>query len=127
VLISASLLANEGPEFLEILINRQSGTNCAAFWKKDIAVRLVQYKSKTGERRVGVVTADGAKVQALAGTHSVYELATSAIGHGHSLAEEAKKHTLGSAEDYDAILADHRVLPPLDHPDPRVSGSRELV
>ncbi len=87
-------------------------------------MRLVQFRTGDGARRVGAVADDG--VTALDGVDSVYRLALEAIAGDRPLAELAADMAAGPAHDYDAIVADGRLLPPLDHPDPAhlaVSGT----
>ena len=71
-----------------------------------------------GARRVGVVSEDGRSARGLDGVESVYALAREAIDEGAGLAELARALATGETHDYDAIAADGRLLPPLDHPDP---------
>ena len=79
-------------------------------------MRLVQFELNTGERRVGLV--DGDLVHEVPGANSVRELALAAIEAGVSLAQQVDQHGLGLTHDYPALLAELRILPPLDHPDP---------
>ena len=79
-------------------------------------MRLIQFETATGERCVGVVEGDYAlQVQ---GTGSTRELALQAIAAGRDLAAEVQAAGLSERHDYLALLAEGRVLPPLDHPDP---------
>lgn len=79
-------------------------------------MRLVQFEVNNGERRVGVV--DGAQVREVQGAASVRELALAAIEAGVSLAQQVESLGLGASHDYAELLAELRILPPLDHPDP---------
>ena len=79
-------------------------------------MRLVQFELTTGERRVGLV--DGNLVHEVPGANSVRDLALAAIEAGVSLAQQVDQHGLGITHDYPALLAELRILPPLDHPDP---------
>ena len=79
-------------------------------------MRLVQFELTTGERRVGLV--DGNLVHEVPGANSVRDLALAAIEAGVSLAQQVDQHGLGITNDYPALLAELRILPPLDHPDP---------
>jgi hypothetical protein len=81
-------------------------------------MRLVQFETPNGERRVGRVTGDGRMVEALSGIDSVYQLAQSAIGHGRSLAEVAGGARAHEPQALAELLAEGRLLMPLDHPDP---------
>ena len=56
----------------------------------------------------------------------VYDLALSAHRRGESLSALVESHLSHERVDYDGIIAEHRLLPPLDHPDPAhciVSGT----
>ena len=79
-------------------------------------MRLVQFKSEDGKRRVGIV--DGAKLRILDGVDSVHRLALDAIAAGKPLAEMAQSRAGKASADYDAVIASGRILPPVDHPDP---------
>ena len=78
-------------------------------------MRLVQF-DPNGERRVGVV--DGNTVREVQDARSVRELALAAIEAGVGLAQQVDSLGLGARHDYAALLADLKILPPLDHPDP---------
>lgn len=79
-------------------------------------MRLVQFELPNGERRVGVV--DGDTVREVQAARSVRELALAAIEAGVGLAQQVDSLGLGARHDYTALLADLKILPPLDHPDP---------
>ena len=79
-------------------------------------MRLVQFELNNGERRVGVV--DGARLREVQGAGSVRELALAAIEAGASLQQQVDSLGLGDSHDYAALLAEQKILPPLDHPDP---------
>ena len=81
-------------------------------------MRLIQFKDRSGERRVGLPEGDGAAVATLSGVASVYELAWAAVQDGRGLAAAVEALPRGVVEDYDAILAEGRILAPLDHPEP---------
>jgi hypothetical protein len=81
-------------------------------------MRLVQFATESGERRVGIVDADGASLVPLAGATTTHELAMRAAETGTPLADLVAGLPHGAAVDYDALLAARRVLPPLDHPEP---------
>ena len=81
-------------------------------------MRLVQFRSADDGRRVGRVTGDGRMVEALRGVASVYELARSALRDGRRLADLAAAASGDQPIELAELLADHRLLPPLDHPDP---------
>ena len=79
-------------------------------------MRLVQFELPNGLRRVGVV--DGNTVREVQAARSVRELALAAIEAGVGLAQQVDSLGLGASHDYAALLADLKILPPLDHPDP---------
>lgn len=79
-------------------------------------MRLVQFELPNGERRVGVV--DGNTLREVKAARSVRELALAAIEAGVGLAQQVDSLGLGASHDYAALLADLKILPPLDHPDP---------
>jgi hypothetical protein len=80
-------------------------------------MRLVQFRTAAGERRVGRVEDDGALV-ALDGVTTTYELARTAARSGERLAELASRHATGERHQLGELLQAGRVLTPLDHPDP---------
>lgn len=81
-------------------------------------MRLVQFEDKNGERGVGRVSDDGASVERLSGVDRTYDLAMRAIGQGGGLAAMADQLASGERLDYAELIADNRLLPPIDHPDP---------
>ncbi|NKJ39953.1 AraD1 family protein [Rhizobium sp. SG570] len=80
-------------------------------------MRLVQFTNRRGERCVGAVGADG-ELRLTTREHTVYDLAQAAISSGISLDEVVSDQLGDEREDYDAIVAEGRILPPLDHPEP---------
>ena len=79
-------------------------------------MRLVQFTGSDGARRVGV--AEGDSLGVVDGAERVHDLALEAARAGGGL-EALITDRLGSgAEDYAAVLAERRVLAPIDHPDP---------
>ena len=79
-------------------------------------MRLVQFELSNGERRVGVV--EGDSLREVQTARSVRELALAAIEAGVGLAQQVSSLGLGDSHDYAALLAELKILPPLDHPDP---------
>ncbi len=79
-------------------------------------MRLVQFELNNGERRVGVVEAG--QVREVQGAASVRDLALAAIEAAIDLAQQVQAQGLGETHDYQTLLSEMRVLPPLDHPDP---------
>lgn len=80
-------------------------------------MRLVQFTTKQGERRVGAVSEDRPNaLDVVRDTASIYELARSAIATGTTLADLVTERLSGEMVDYQTIIAVNRLLPPLDHP-----------
>ena len=87
-------------------------------------MRLVQLETSETTRRVACV--EGRRLRLLATSKSVYELALAAMETGSSLADTVARELSNQFEDYDRVLAEQRLLTPLDHPDPAhvlVSGT----
>jgi len=78
-------------------------------------MRLVQL-IENGERRVAI--AEGDELLLLEGVASVYDLVTRALDSGAALESLAESHRSGRRVDYDRVVRERRLLPPLDHPDP---------
>ncbi len=79
-------------------------------------MNLIQFTTGGDKRAVGVIDGDDAHI--VKGAKSVYELASKAAADGVSLKQAIKARGLGKSIDPAAILADGRMLPPIDHPDP---------
>jgi hypothetical protein len=81
-------------------------------------IRLVQLFDQAGDRRVALAGEDAGALRLIDGYARVYDLALAAIRAGTSL--EAFVHVRLSHEqiDYNLLIAERRLLPPLDHPDP---------
>jgi hypothetical protein len=82
------------------------------------AMRLVQFVSTAGRRRLGRISVDGASVEQLNGFASVYELARSAARRGRSLVELVDEGAVAQYVPLAELVDSGRLLPPLDHPDP---------
>lgn len=80
-------------------------------------MRLIQFIGSDGGRAVGAI-ADGDAPRVVQGAASVRDLALEAHRGGRSLAATVDTHGLGDAVDYDALIAEKRILLPLDHPEP---------
>jgi hypothetical protein len=78
-------------------------------------MRLIQYRTDQGGR--GVARIDGHRAIAVPGATSMIDLAKQAIAARLSLEEAVKAEGDGTALDYQALLAEGRVLSPVDHPD----------
>lgn len=81
-------------------------------------MRLVQFQDEKGQRKVGLVEADGEHALALKDVATVYELGSLALDRGVGLAALATELVGGEPVDYAALLKAGRVLTPIDHPDP---------
>src|SRR3546814_1835958 len=89
-------------------------------------MRLVQFFSREGLRAVGMPDEAGRRLKVLEGVERVYDLALLALQQGQSLVLAAEERVGAASEDYDGVVAERRLLPPLDHPDPAhclVSGT----
>ena len=89
-------------------------------------MRLVQFFDRQGTRAVGMPDESGRQLKILDGVERVYDLAQEALAQGLSLALAAEERVGAESEDYDRAVAERRLLPPLDHPDPAhclVSGT----
>ncbi|MEZ4634644.1 MAG: AraD1 family protein [Caldilineaceae bacterium] len=81
-------------------------------------MRLIQFTDERGERRVGRVDDAGEDIHILDGVARVYDLALTAHRRGQPLTALVDVHTGDKRTSYDALIAQKRLLPPLDHPDP---------
>jgi len=84
---------------------------------------LIQYRDAAHQRRVGILEQD--RITAIDGFASTLELAQRAIDSATPLEQLARDHAAananansGAADSYAAVLAEGRLLPPIDHPDP---------
>ena len=80
-------------------------------------MRLVQFISRQGTRAVGLPDEAGAKLMLLDGVERVYDLAQMAVEENRSLVLAAEERVGSQTEDYEAVVAERRLLAPLDHPD----------
>jgi hypothetical protein len=81
-------------------------------------MRLIQFSANDDRRLVGIVSVDGLSVQVLQQTSRVYDLALEADRRGLGLAELAAERAGAETADYEQLVLENRLLPPLDHPDP---------
>ena len=79
-------------------------------------MNLIQYFDSYGERAVGLV--DGADTHQVNDATSVYGLAIAALARTIGIGELIAENGLGAAIDKAGILAEGRMLAPVDHPDP---------
>ena len=81
-------------------------------------MRLVQFKSSDGAREVGLVSKNERYLQLLQATSRIYDLVLEASDERIGL-EQIVKARIGEEQvDYDQVISEKRLLPPLDHPDP---------
>lgn len=78
-------------------------------------MRLIQFETVHGERRVGIV--DGDAVRALDAVATMRDLAQLAIAAGRTLEQQALAAAGNEQFDYQQLLAELRVLAPVDHED----------
>ena len=81
-------------------------------------MRLVQFLTSEGERRVAVAEEDGLRLRIVGRVQSVYDLAREAIDAGSGLAALVEARLTEEFIDYGIVRDEGRVLPPVDHPDP---------
>jgi hypothetical protein len=81
-------------------------------------MRLVQFWGSKAERQVGLVRDDGQTIAVLHGTSYVRDLALEAYRSGIELAAAVQDRLGAENVDYEQLIADQRLRPPLDHPDP---------
>jgi hypothetical protein len=80
-------------------------------------MRLVQFQSNSGDRRVALVE-DETTLRVLRSFRSTRELALEADRRGTSLASLVESDLGDERVSYDEVVEQKRLLPPLDHPDP---------
>ncbi len=79
-------------------------------------MNLIQFFDHNGARAVGAV--DNGVTRVVNGATSVYELAMAALSRQGGLGALVADQGLGATVDRAAILAEGRMLAPVDHPDP---------
>lgn len=80
-------------------------------------MRLAQFISDHGERHVGLVESEQS-IRQLLETERIYDLVIEANELDMPITELIEVRLSQDVVDYDQLLAEKRVLPPLDHPDP---------
>ena len=78
-------------------------------------MRLIQFENDGGR---AVAAIENGKARIVNGAGSVYALARAAADGGQTLADVVAGHGLGDTVDPARLLADGRLLTPIDHPDP---------
>ncbi|MEO7908644.1 MAG: AraD1 family protein [Roseiflexaceae bacterium] len=81
-------------------------------------IRLVQLFDDAGARRVALAGDDAGVLRLIDGYARTYDLALAAIRAGMSLEAFLQQHLSQQQIDYNLLIAERRLLPPLDHPDP---------
>lgn len=79
-------------------------------------MHLIQFEDSKSNRRVGRV--DGEIIAAIRGASTTRALALDAIKNGVGLGEEVTRRGTDETFEYEALLAQEKVLPPVDHEDP---------
>ena len=80
-------------------------------------MHLVQFRDADGSRGVALLSQAPVPAVRLAGVGTTYDLARAAIADRTGLAEAAERRR-GEPVDLTAAADEHRLLPPIDHPDP---------
>jgi len=80
-------------------------------------MRLIQFFAPGGARKVAAILGDAGPREVMEAT-SVRKLALEAHRGKRSLQSVVEAHGLADAVDYDALIREKRLLPPLDHPEP---------
>ena len=82
-------------------------------------MRLVQFHcGDPADTRVAVVSTDGNSLNVVDVVRSTYALALAAINAGKGLAEQVSDLGIEETVDYDSVVNEGRLLPPMTHPDP---------
>jgi hypothetical protein len=81
-------------------------------------IRLIQYFEANGDRAIARISEQAGVLRVIDGYASVYDLALAAIRARETLATFVQSRLSGTPVDYDRMIAEQRLLPPLDHPDP---------
>lgn len=80
-------------------------------------MHLIQFRAGDGSRRVGIVR-DADTVALVPDFATIYDLATAAIARGVRLRDAMAGIRAEETLDYGALVAENRLLSPIDHPDP---------
>jgi hypothetical protein len=92
--------------------------DAAASAEEHAMIRLVQLFDTAGQRRVAQAGVSANALQLIDSYACVYDLALAAIRAGTSLESFVRARLTPEQVDYDRVVAEQRLLPPLDHPDP---------
>lgn len=89
-------------------------------------MHLVQFIADDGSRQVGLVEENDSVLHVLRDSSRIYDLALEAHQLGNKLEQLVMARLSDQVVDYEGVVAEQRLLPPLDHPDPAhcyVSGT----
>lgn len=81
-------------------------------------IRLVQFQDDNGRRRVALASEDAGTLRLIDGFERVYDMAMAASRAGAKLESIVRASVGNDSIDYARLVAEQRLLPPLDHPDP---------
>lgn len=81
-------------------------------------MRLIQFVDDARTPRVGQVNPEGTRVREVEGYATIHDLALRALADGQTLDDAVSAHLGDIDHDYARLLAEQRVLAPLQHPDP---------
>jgi hypothetical protein len=81
-------------------------------------IRLVQLFDDSGDRRVALAGDQAGALRLIDGYARVYDLALAAIRASTPLEAFVQARLSSDQLDYDLLIQQRRILPPLDHPDP---------
>ncbi len=81
-------------------------------------MNLIQFFTGQNQRSVGVVSTDGQTINVVCAANSIHELALEAVRANQKLAQFIADRISDEQLSYAELIADKRLLPPLDHPDP---------
>lgn len=79
-------------------------------------MRIVQFKTETGETRVAKV--EGDVLREISGVSSSYELALQSIQSGTAMPDLVTQRLGASTHNYEQVYTSRRLLAPITHPDP---------
>ncbi|MBX2821607.1 MAG: hypothetical protein KTR29_18055, partial [Rhodothermaceae bacterium] len=79
-------------------------------------MRIVQFKTETGETRVARV--EGDVLREISGVSSTYELALQSIQSGTAMPDLVTQRLGASTHNYEQVYTSRRLLAPITHPDP---------
>ena len=81
-------------------------------------MNLIQFFTRENQRSVGIVSTDGQTINVVRAATSIHELALGAARTSQKLPQFIADRISDEQLSYAELIADKRLLPPLDHPDP---------